>query len=110
MSSHRCEAINCSAPCPERAVFCEFCFLHVPRDLLVAMFSAQRMKADKPGRSWAPFWRARARAIKAIADARGTQISPSYVAQADAYAARLGGDPAEQLGLFGASQASRQKK
>jgi hypothetical protein len=66
---HHCHAMGCRTACPPRHLVCGKHWAMVPADLqkLVYRCAAQR-DGSAIDASWAPWWRAQARAIHAVLD------------------------------------------
>ncbi len=67
MTAHRCHVRPCRKPCPPRLLTCAQCWKDVPLDLQKAVYATVGLrKSGKIDASWAPWWRAQARAIDAV--------------------------------------------
>lgn len=68
MSAHKCHVRSCKAPCPPRWLTCRRCWQDVPKDLADEVYRTVKLRnmRDGPDATWAPWWRAQARAIDAV--------------------------------------------
>jgi hypothetical protein len=67
MTAHHCHALGCKRACPPRWLMCGQCWAKVPSDLQAEVYRTVRLRGTKIGKSWAPWWRAQARAIAHVA-------------------------------------------
>lgn len=67
MSAHHCHALGCSAACPSRMLTCRPCWGKVPPELQAEIYRTVRLRGPAVDASWAPWWRAQARAIAHLA-------------------------------------------
>jgi hypothetical protein len=83
MSGHHCHALGCKAACPPRLLMCRACWALVPPALAVEVYRTVRLRGPYVDESWAPWWRAQAKAIAHVAF-----IKEPNEARRDAYLAR----------------------
>ena len=92
MGEHHCHALGCKATCPPAWLMCTPHWRQVPAKLAARVFSTVR-KRDKDviDATWAPWWRAQAEAIAAVARAEGAREDAvaRYLAREHAFANRL---------------------
>jgi hypothetical protein len=66
--NHHCHALGCSRACPPRWLMCRPCWSLVPGDIQAEVYRTvglrERTAVDE---TWAPWWRAQARAIAHVA-------------------------------------------
>lgn len=67
MSAHTCHALGCVKRCPPAHLMCRECWAQVPEDYQAEVYRAVRLRGDDVDESWAPWWRAQARAIHHVA-------------------------------------------
>ncbi len=68
MTDHYCHALGCKRACPPRMLMCRQCWALVPPGLQADVYRTVKLRG--PGAvdaSWAPWWRAQARAIAYVA-------------------------------------------
>jgi hypothetical protein len=65
--SHRCHALRCSTQCPSAHLMCGAHWAMVPKDLQTEVYATVRMRGSRVDASWAPWWRAQAKAILFVA-------------------------------------------
>jgi hypothetical protein len=80
---HHCHALGCKRACPPRWLMCRPCWSQVPKDIADEVYRTVRLRGPTVDASWAPWWRAQARAIAHVAHLR----EPNE-AKRDAYLAR----------------------
>lgn len=78
---HICHVRACRAPCPPRWLTCSRCWGDVPRALQTEVYRTVKLRDAAVNASWAPWWRAQARAIDAVlragvASGRWQEIAP----------------------------------
>jgi len=83
MSDHHCHALGCKNPCPPAHLMCRSCWWKVPGQLRNEVNRTVGMRGETVDASWAPWWRAQARAISHVAF-----LKSPIVAKRDAYLAR----------------------
>ncbi len=68
MTAHHCHALGCKKPCPPKHLMCRACWSRVPAELQAEVYETVD-KRDKGAvnASWAPWWRAQAKAIHHVA-------------------------------------------
>lgn len=91
MSSHHCHALGCKAPCPPQHLMCAPDWALVPPDVQAEVYRTVRLRGPSCDATWAPWWRAQARAIAHVAHLREPSEAQrdAYVAKADRFAALL---------------------
>ena len=67
MTQHTCHALGCKAYCPPAHLMCFPCWRLVPRDMQTEVYRTVKLRGPHADASWAPWWRAQARAIHAVA-------------------------------------------
>ena len=88
---HRCHVPGCSIPCPPKWLTCRSCWAKVPGELRTAVYATLRQR-DKGAvnATWAPWWRAQARAIAAVLRTSGNSIAAEkYLTRELAFAGHL---------------------
>lgn len=65
--NHTCHALGCKSPCPPRNLVCSACWSLVPHDIAQEVYRTVKLRGGYVDASWAPWWRAQARAIAHIA-------------------------------------------
>ena len=80
---HHCHALGCKAACPPRWLMCRACWAKVPADMQAEVYRTVKLRVRLVDETWAPWWRAQARAIAFVAHLR----EPNE-ARRDAYLAR----------------------
>jgi len=66
--NHHCHALGCKRNCPPRMLMCRECWTLVPIDLQAEVYRTVKLRSgDNINASWAPWWRAQARAIAHVA-------------------------------------------
>ena len=83
MTKHHCHALGCKNPCPPKMLMCKTCWRKVPSDLAAEVYRTVGIRGPTCDASWAPWWRAQARAIAHVAHLR----EPNEVRR-DAYLAK----------------------
>ena len=83
MSAHHCHALGCKRSCPAAHLMCAICWAQVPRDLQAEVYRTVRLRGPDCDTTWAPWWRAQARAIAHVA-----HLKEPNEAKRDAYLAR----------------------
>lgn len=66
--SHHCHRLGCKAACPPRWLMCKPCWSLVPADLQAEVYRTVGMRGTSVDATWAPWWRAQARAIAHVAN------------------------------------------
>lgn len=80
---HTCHALGCKTPCPPRMLMCRACWSKVPRELQAEVYATVKKRKPDVDASWAPWWRAQAKAIAHVAFPL-----PSRRSERDAYLLR----------------------
>ena len=65
--SHHCHALGCKAACPPRWLMCRACWAKVPPAMQREVCRTVVLRGPDCDASWAPWWRAQARAIHHVA-------------------------------------------
>lgn len=65
--THHCHALGCKAACPPRWLMCRPCWSKVPPDLQREVYRTVKLRGPDCDATWAPWWRAQARAIHHVA-------------------------------------------
>lgn len=86
---HTCHALGCKRPCPPRHLVCKECWALVPHDLAQEVYRTVKLRGPYVDKSWAPWWRAQARAIAHIARSAGVNFVDVFIAKEMAFADRL---------------------
>lgn len=91
MTPHHCHALGCREPCPPAHLMCGACWSQVPADLQREVNRTVALRAASVDATWAPWWRAQARAVAHVAHLREPNDArrDAYVAKADRFAAVL---------------------
>ena len=91
MSDHHCHALGCNAPCPPRWLMCRPCWSKVPEDIQVEVYRTVKLRGRFVDATWAPWWRAQARAIAHVAFLREPNVEKrdAYLAHALEFADSL---------------------
>ncbi len=64
---HTCHALGCGRGCPPRWLMCRVCWGQVPAEIQTEVYRTVRLRGSGVDHSWAPWWRAQARAIHHVA-------------------------------------------
>ncbi len=83
MSKHLCHALGCMSNCPPRWLMCRRHWKKVPPDIQVEVYRTVKLRGTHIDVSWAPWWRAQAQAIAAVA-----HMEQPGAARRDAYLAK----------------------
>lgn len=70
MSAHHCHALGCKRKCPPAWLMCRPCWSQVPPELQAEVYRTVVLRGPHADRTWAPWWRAQARAIAHVAHLR----------------------------------------
>ncbi len=92
--SHHCHALGCKAACPPRWLMCGPCWALVPADLQAEVYRTVKMRQkDAINASWAPWWRAQAKAIAHVAFLKAPEAEKRdrYLSRELAFADQLEG-------------------
>ncbi len=65
--SHGCHALGCKLACPPRWLMCRSCWANVPPALQAEVYRTVKLRGPDVDATWAPWWRAQARAIAHVA-------------------------------------------
>jgi len=88
--SHHCHALGCSAACPPKHLMCRACWSQVPREMKDEVYRTVGLRGSRVDASWAPWWRAQARAIHHVAMLRQPSLKGAlWLANAMRFADRL---------------------
>ena len=88
---HHCHALACDKPCPPRHLMCGECWRKVPREIQREVYATVGKRNKDVDATWAPWWRAQAKAIAHVAfliDPR-PEKRDAYLAREMAIADRL---------------------
>ena len=70
--THHCHAIRCNAPCPPRMLMCRACWSLVSPETQAEVYRTVKLRTGASAdATWAPWWRASARAEVENGEARG---------------------------------------
>src|ERR1041385_2548742 len=83
MADHHCHALGCNRQCPPRWLMCRPCWSKVPRELQDEVYRTVGLRGPHCDASWAPWWRAQAKAI-----AHGAFLTAPNVEKRDRYLAK----------------------
>ena len=88
---HHCHALGCTNRCPPRHLMCLACWDKVPRSLQTEVNNTFLLRAPTIDGSWAPWWRAQAKAIAHVAYLKEPNESARgrYLTREFAFAERL---------------------
>lgn len=64
---HHCHALGCKSACPPRWLMCRQCWSRVPLDIQAEVNGTVGLRGPNIDATWAPWWRAQARAIAHVA-------------------------------------------
>lgn len=64
---HHCHALGCKRSCPPRMLMCRPCWSMVPDALRAEVYRTVVLRGRHVDATWAPWWRAQARAIAHVA-------------------------------------------
>lgn len=108
MSEHHCHALGCKAACPPRWLMCGPCWAKVPLDLQREVYRTVRLRGPVVDATWAPWWRAQARAIAHVAFLREPNEArrDAYLARAISTAERFERRP-DFVGVQAANESNR---
>ena len=88
--AHICHALACQRRCPPAHLMCATCWRSVPADLQAEVYRTVGLRGPRCDATWAPWWRAQARAVAHVAAEHEQTFDPkAWVARADAFAATL---------------------
>ncbi len=81
--SHHCHALGCASACPPRWLMCKACWSLVPSPLQAEVHRTVKLRGVRVDATWAPWWRAQAKAIGYVA-----HLKEPNEGKRDAYLAR----------------------
>lgn len=64
---HHCHALGCKNACPPRWLMCRGCWARVPAAMQREVYRTVKLRGPDCDATWAPWWRAQARAIHHVA-------------------------------------------
>ncbi len=67
MSDHHCHALGCKAPCQPAWLMCKPCWSRVPLAMQAEVYRTVKLRGKVVDATWAPWWRAQAKAIAHVA-------------------------------------------
>jgi hypothetical protein len=67
MPPHTCHALGCTKRCPPKHLMCGACWALVPPDIAREVYRTVKLRTPEINATWAPWWRAQARAVDAVA-------------------------------------------
>lgn len=93
--SHHCHALGCKRACPPRWLMCRECWGLVPPVMAADVYRTVKLRGPVVDRTWAPWWRAQARAIAHVAFLKepNEEKRNAYLAHAMSFAERLESRP-----------------
>lgn len=80
MAAHHCHALDCRMPCPPAMLMCKPCWAHVTPPTQKEVYRTVRLRGSYIDASWAPWWRAQA---KAIAECYLSKVALSTLSEAE---------------------------
>jgi hypothetical protein len=88
---HCCHALGCSRSCPPRWLMCRPCWSKVPADLQREVYRTVALRGPSCDATWAPWWRASAKAIAHVAHLKepNEERRDKYLARAMEFADKL---------------------
>jgi hypothetical protein len=88
---HHCHALGCRRACPPRWLMCRQCWAQVPADVQAEVYRTVSLRGPSVDASWAPWWRAQAKAIAHVAHIRepNKQKRDAYLEREMAFADTL---------------------
>lgn len=91
VTAHHCHFLGCRNPCPPKHLGCGDCWAKVPRDIQDEVYRTVVLRGKYVDETWAPWWRAQARAIAHVAHLREPNEArrDAWIAKADKFAAML---------------------
>lgn len=92
MSAHHCHALGCTRPCPPAWLMCKPHWSKVPGPLQAEVYRTVKLRDGRHvNATWAPWWRAQARAIAHVAhlDEPNEKKRDKYLAHALEFADML---------------------
>ncbi len=89
--THHCHALGCRSECPPRWLMCHSCWDKVPRTIQAEVHNTVTARGPAIGPTWAPWWRAQARAIAEVGFSNDDVGKRRYLDKEFAFAAKLEG-------------------
>lgn len=91
MTAHHCHALGCKNACPPKWLMCRACWAAVPEDMAEEVYRTVKLRARVIDASWAPWWRAQAKAIAHVAFMKEPNVvkRDAYLARAERTAERM---------------------
>jgi hypothetical protein len=87
---HHCHALGCKAACPPAHLMCRACWAQVPSEMQAEVYRTVALRGKAVDATWAPWWRAQARAIHHVAMLRAPSPKGAlYLARELAFADKL---------------------
>ena len=86
---HHCHALGCRNKCPPKHLMCMSCWQKVPPTLQQEVWNTYDLRADTIDGSWAPWWRAQAKAIGHVAFPNDSAMRERFIAKEMKFAATL---------------------
>lgn len=85
---HRCHALKCKAPCPPRWLMCKKHWNMVPKKIQVEVYETVGLRGPRVDATWAPWWRAQAKAIGFVANKEepNKELYEKYLKRANDFA------------------------
>lgn len=83
MTDHHCHALGCKRSCPPAWLMCKPHWHMVPPELQTEVYRTVKLRGRSVDWTWAPWWRAQAKAIAHVA-----HIDEPNESKRDAYLAR----------------------
>lgn len=94
LKAHHCHALGCKNACPPRHLMCGSCWSHVPADMQAEVYRAVKLRGRLVDATWAPWWRAQARATHHVAMLRDpSERGVAWLERELAFAERLEARP-----------------
>ena len=98
--NHHCHALGCTNLCPPKHLMCLSCWEKVPPTIQAEVYNTVKLRNKLIDGSWAPWWRAQAKAIAYVAHLKSPNESARdrYLAKEYAFAERLEKKQADKEG------------
>lgn len=89
--NHHCHALGCKQDCPPRWLMCRECWAAVPPDLAAEVYRTVKLRGKCIDATWAPWWRAQAKAIAHVAFLKSPNVEKrdAYLARAEEVASEM---------------------
>jgi len=87
--AHHCHALNCYNECPPKWLMCPSCWDKVPRTIQAEVYNTVKLRRPTIDGSWAPWWRAQARAIAEVGFPFNPTAKQKYLDKEMAFAETL---------------------